>query len=544
MTETARRDSAPGTILVIDDDETNRYVLTSWLRRAGHTVIDAADGTQGLALIHAHDTPMPEAAVIDVQLPDMTGFEVCERIKADPGTASLPVIHVSAIAMSAEDHTEGLSRGADAYLDQPVDPEEFLATVTAALRYVRARRRAERLTLRLAALNRATLDVYRAVGFHSFAAAATGGASALMSSPATAIFLSPQGQPVHSHAAGPGAAPRSSPARSELLDRLASYTLGGDTGAEVRVMAHSQWKALLPLDPIDGDVVLVVARTKRNRPPVCVAVPADAARTTDERELLQQLVSACALALEALRTFNEEHALALALQRTFLPDRLPSVPGVSLAVRYLPASDHAEIGGDFYEALETPDGLLLAIGDVAGHSLVAATVMGEIRHALRAYALEGHPPHHVLERLDALLAHTRPGLTVTLCLVLVDPDAGRIHVANAGHIPPLLLGPDTAAYLHEHGPLLGLRLPHPPARVHPVAPGTRVLLITDGLVEVRTQDLDDSLAAFRSATLEGPQELEALCDSLLGSFGEGKDDDIALLALQLDDAPDPSRRPS
>ncbi|MFJ4968123.1 SpoIIE family protein phosphatase [Streptomyces sp. NPDC088755] len=540
MTDTARRDSAPGIILVIDDDETNRYVLTSWLRRAGHTVIDAADGTQGLALLGARDTPMPEAAVIDVQLPDMTGFEVCERIKADPGTASLPVIHVSAISMSAEDHTEGLSRGADAYLDQPVDPEEFLATVTAALRYVRARRRAERLSLRLAALNRATLDVYRAVGFHSFAAAATGGASALMSSPATAIFLSPQGQPVHSHAAGPDTAPRSSPARAGLLDRLASYALGSDTGAEVREMSRSQWKALLPLDPIEEDVVLVVARTKRNRPPVCVAVPAGAALGTDERELLQQLVNACALALEALRTFNEEHALALALQRTFLPDRLPRVPGVSLAVRYRPASDHAEIGGDFYEALETPAGLLLAIGDVAGHSLVAATVMGEIRHALRAYALEGHPPHHVLEQLDALLAHTRPGLTVTLCLVLVDPDGSRIHVANAGHIPPLLLAPDgSARYLHEHGPLLGLRLSHPPARVHQVAPDTRVLLITDGLVEVRTQNLDDSLTAFLDATLKGPQELEALCDFLLASFGEGKEDDIALLAIHLRPAPAP-----
>ncbi|WP_308340570.1 MULTISPECIES: SpoIIE family protein phosphatase [unclassified Streptomyces] len=287
--------------------------------------------------------------------------------------------------------------------------------------------------------------------------------------------------------------------------------------------------------------ILVVARTRRNRPPVCVAVPAEAAGGTDERELLQQLVNACALALEALRTFNEEHALALALQRTFLPDRLPSLPGVSLAVRYLPASDHAEIGGDFYEALETPDGLLLAIGDVAGHSLVAATVMGEIRHALRAYALEGHPPHHVLERLDALLAHTRPGLTVTLCLVLVDPHGSRIHVANAGHIPPLLLAPDgTAAYLHEHGPLLGLRLPHPPARVHPVAPDTRILLITDGLVEVRTENLDDSLARFRSATLEGPWELEALCDALLGSFGEDKEDDIALLAIALGPGPEPA----
>ncbi|MFE3665781.1 SpoIIE family protein phosphatase [Streptomyces sp. NPDC059164] len=538
MTETARHDAAPGTVLVIDDDETNRYILTSWLTRAGHTVLGAADGTAGLHLLATAGDSLPEVAVIDVQLPDMSGFEVCERIKADPRTAYLPVVHVSAVAVNTEDHTEGLSRGADAYLDQPIDPNEFLATVTAALRYARARRRAEQLTLRLAALNRATLDVYRAVGFPAFSTAATRGAASLMSGPATSVFLSPQGVTVHSHATAPGAAPVVLPARAELLDRLASPALGGGTGIEVATLPGGRWKALLPLDPIEGDVLLVVARTKRNRPAVCVAVPADAARTTDDRELLQQLVNASALALEALRTFNEEHALALALQRTFLPDRLPDTPGTSLAVRYRPASDHAEIGGDFYEALQTPAGLLLAIGDVAGHSLVAATVMGEIRHALRAYALEGHPPHHVLERLDALLSHTRPGLTVTLCLVLVEPDGSRIHIANAGHIPPLLLGPDgSAVYLPEHGPLLGLQLAHPPAHVRTTAPGSRLLLITDGLVEVRNQDLDHSLAAFLDAAATGPQELEQLCDHLLNTFGEDKEDDIALLALHLHEDP-------
>ncbi|MEV6260667.1 fused response regulator/phosphatase [Streptomyces sp. NPDC051784] len=540
MNTTAQSDSAPGTVLVIDDDETNRYILTSWLTRGGHKVLGAADGAQGLALLAAPGSPLPEVAVIDVQLPDMTGFEVCERIKADPHTAYLPVIHVSAVAVNTEDHTEGLSRGADAYLDQPIDPNEFLATVTAALRYTRARRRAEHLTLRLAALNQATLDVYRAVDFHSFGLAATTGAASLMTSPATTLFLSPQGQLVHNHASGPDAVPLPLPAPPEILDRLTATALGGDTGIVVSSIRGEQWRALLPFDPMKGDVVLVTARTKGNRPPVCVAVPAVAANTTGERETLQHLVNASALALEALRTYNEEHSLALALQRTFLPDRLPSEPGTALAVRYRPASDHAEIGGDFYEALQTPEGLLLAIGDVVGHSLVAATVMGEIRHALRAYAMEGHPPHRVLEQLDALLAHTRPGLTVTLCIVLVEPGGGRIHVANAGHIPPLLLGSDgSAEFLPEHGPLLGLQLPHPPAHVHPAAPGARILLITDGLVEVRTQDLDESLAAFRDATVSGPRELEALCDFLLSRFGENKEDDIALLALQLGGPSDP-----
>ncbi|MBT2391544.1 SpoIIE family protein phosphatase [Streptomyces sp. ISL-1] len=535
MTEAFLRDSAPAVVLVIDDDETSRYILSHWLSRAGHTVLDASTGTEGLALLASSHAPRPEAAIIDVKLPDMSGFEVCERIKGDPRTIGLPVIHISATAMTPEDHTEGLQRGADAYLDQPVDPDELLATVTAALRYARARRRAEHLARQLATLNRATLDVYRAIGFHSFAAAATIGAAALLSAPATALFLSPEGQAVHSVTTGPGAAPRTLPAPVELLSSLASHALGSGTGAEVTRIPQAQWKALLPLDHLEGDIVLAAARTKRGRPPIHLAVPSGAVSGSDDRELLQQLASACALSLEALRSYNEEHSLNLTLQKTFLPDRLPTVPGTELAVRYLPASEQAEIGGDFYEALDTPQGLLLAIGDVVGHSLFAATVMGEVRHALRAYALEAHAPHQILQRLEVLLAYSRPGFTVTVCLVLIDPDRRHAHVANAGHIPPLLLrdeGP--AEYLHEHGPLLGLGLPHPPATTVSTAPGSRILLITDGLVEVRNEDLDHSLTTFSSAAASGPGELETLCNVLLERFGRDKDDDIALLAARLD----------
>ncbi|MGC5343813.1 SpoIIE family protein phosphatase [Streptomyces sp. DT171] len=535
MNSDASRDDAPATVLVIDDDEVNRYVLTSWLGRAGHTVIAAADGRTGLALLAESGTPGPEAAIIDVRLPDMSGFEVCERIKSDPATVGLPVIHISAAAVTPEDHAQGLRRGADAYLNQPIDPVELLATVTATLRYARARRRAERLAERLVTLNRTTLDVYRAVGFHSFATAATGGAADLLSCAATAVFLTPQGQAVRSEVEGPGATPRLVPTDPDLLSRLSGHALRSGTGAEMTVLPRARWRMLVPGGQLDEDVALMVARTKHGRPPVCFAVPAAAVPGPDGQKLFQQLVHACALSLEALRSYNEEHSLALSLQRTFLPDRLPSVPGVEMAFRYLPASTHTEIGGDFYEAIRTDDGLLLAIGDVAGHSLAAATVMGEVRHALRAYALEGHTPHHINERLESLLAYSRPGVTVTLCVILIEPGGRRVHVSNAGHIPPLLVRPDgPATFVHEHGPLLGLDLPHPPSTVVETVPGTRLVLITDGLVEVRDEDLDDSLNKFRAVAEAGPAEPEALCEEVLRTFGENKDDDIALLVVRLD----------
>ncbi|MFJ4771098.1 SpoIIE family protein phosphatase [Streptomyces uncialis] len=535
MNPLSQHDGAPAVVLVVDDDATTRYVLSSWLRRAGHTVLEAPDGTAGLELLDLPGTPVVEAAIVDINLPDMSGFQVCEAIKASPRTADVPVIHVSAVALSPDDHARGLQGGADAYLNQPIDRDEMLATLTATLRYTRARRRAEHLALRLRTLNRTCLDVYRAVGFHSFAAAATGGAATLMSCPATAVFLSPEGQVVHSVVPGPLEPPRLTPARPDVLNRLSAQALGAGTGAEIAEIPRALWRALMPSDPLRGDVLLIVARTKRSRPPLCIAVPAEALHSTEDRELLQQLAVASALALESLRSYAEEHSLALALQKTFLPDRLPSVPGVELAFRYLPASAHAEIGGDFYEALETADGLLVAIGDVVGHSLAAATVMGEIRHALRAYAVEGHPPHHLQARLESLLAHSRPGITVTLCLILIEPGGRRIHVSNAGHIPPLLVEPDgRVRFLQDHGPLLGLGLPHPAPTVHDTAPATRLIMLTDGLVEERGRDLDESLRDFVAAVSSGPAGLEELSDMLLRTFGTEKDDDIALLAIRLD----------
>ena len=543
-------DDTPAVLLVIEDNATNRYILCSWLRRAGHTVIEAEDGRQALAALDQDgpDGP-PELAVVDVRLPDMSGYEVCERIKAAPRTAAMPVIHVSAVAIAIEDRTQGLNRGADAYLAEPVAPAELLATVTAALRYGRARARAVRLAERLATLNRVTLDVYGASGAEELAAAAVRGATALLGSPARVLTRSPQTDTVRltqgTGGTGPETGPETVPVRSELLEELARSVLGSRVGVEVGYRPAPAWPGVPGQDGQDGQdgqepVALVAARTKRDRPAVCIAVPAGAVRTDEDRRLLSQFAQACALALEALRSYSEEHTLALSLQRAFLPGRLPEAPGVELAVRYLPATAQNQVGGDFYEALETPEGLLLAVGDVVGHSLRAAVVMGELRHALRAYAVEGHRPQEVLRLLDTLMVRQWPGWTATVCLALLAPDGSRVELANAGHLPPLLLGPDAdadarydARYLAEHGPLLGLGLPQPPSGSHPVTAGSRLVLFTDGLVETRGTDLDVSLEHLRAAAAGAPAAPEQLCDALLDAFGGDQEDDIVLFAARI-----------
>src|SRR5580698_5310581 len=136
---------ASATVLVADDSEAKRYLLASWLRGGGHRVVEAATGREALDRLGGIDL-----VVLDVRLPDLSGIEVCGRIKSDPATAAIPVIQVSAVAVAVADRALGLNEGADAYLAEPFQAEEFLATVTATLRYSRARRRAERTAARLA----------------------------------------------------------------------------------------------------------------------------------------------------------------------------------------------------------------------------------------------------------------------------------------------------------------------------------------------------------------------------------------------------------
>ncbi|MCX5387362.1 PP2C family protein-serine/threonine phosphatase [Streptomyces sp. NBC_00083] len=241
---------------------------------------------------------------------------------------------------------------------------------------------------------------------------------------------------------------------------------------------------------------------------------------------------------DVVERYSQEHELALTLQRTFLPTTLPQVDGAELSVRYLPAATTAEIGGDFYEAVSTPRGLLLAVGDVVGHSLQAAMVMGALRHALRAYAAQDHPPHVLLEHLDHLLRLHQPGWTATVCIALIEPGNTRLHIANAGHLPPLLLTGDTAPrYLTPHGPLLGIGLPQPVATEYAVEAGSRLLMITDGLIETRDDPLDERLDLLAATAVAGPEDPDALCTKLLDTFGTEPDDDIITFAARLTPPP-------
>ncbi|SEG65047.1 Serine phosphatase RsbU, regulator of sigma subunit [Thermomonospora echinospora] len=521
----------PRTTLVVDDVDTKRYIIGSWLRRAGHTVIEAASAAQAWERLAEHEIDL---VVLDVRLPDMSGLEVCERIKADPATASLPVIHISGTAVEVADRALGLRGGADAYMTDPIDPEEFLATVQAVLRYYQARRLAERLAERLAALARATLEINAADTFDGLAAAAARGAAEVFGVAAAALILPADGRLRRAVCMWPATAIWPRGADPGVMERLGDFVdLGGGTGTAVAIVPLDRWRTVLPDAAVDGAVSMVMSRTKVGRPPVCLAVEARGALDEDEFNMLRQLGQAVALAVEALRSYTEEHRIAVTLQRSLLPSALPEVPGWRFAVRYEPAAEQAEVGGDFYEILKIDDRLLIAIGDVQGHSLHAATVMAELRHALRAFAGEGHDAERILQGLNRVLRRYHDDQTATVCLATLDPADGTLEIASAGHLAPLFVDGDGARFGEGGGVLIGFPVDHVGVQRAVVPPGGTVLLFTDGLVEDRGVPLTGNLERLRVLAAHVEEDLEAFSDRVLATFGH-REDDVAMVVVRRD----------
>jgi len=273
-------------------------------------------------------------------------------------------------------------------------------------------------------------------------------------------------------------------------------------------------------------------------------VYAHAAQAFDGRSLVAGdiLAAHAALALGTARAYARAREAASTLQRRLLPRALPAVPGARTAVRYLPASAGTRAGGDWYEVVATgPRSLALAVGDVGGHGLPAAAVMGQLRIALRAYLGEGHRPATALGLLHDLFSDLEPDLIATACCLTLDgigEPVTDLRWASAGHPPPLLRPADgTPTYLEASpAPPVGAPGGGPPEeRRHILRAGSTLVLYTDGLVERRGRSLDDGLRDLAAAAAAGPRDPDALCDHLLDALLPARtpEDDVALLALTL-----------
>jgi len=213
---------------------------------------------------------------------------------------------------------------------------------------------------------------------------------------------------------------------------------------------------------------------------------------------LRELAARAALALENARLYDHQRKVAASFQQQLLRRPMPSDARVELASRYQAGGEQVEIGGDFFDAfLVTPDRLAVAVGDVVGRGIPAATVMGQLRTALRAYALEGRGPASTLERLDLFAESIDGAFCSSVAYAELDLDTGELQYSCAGHPPPVLVSPtgQTAPLWEGRSPLLGLDPAAPKAKaVVQVPHGGRLLLYTDGLIETRDRALDDGIA--------------------------------------------------
>jgi phosphoserine phosphatase RsbU/P len=255
--------------------------------------------------------------------------------------------------------------------------------------------------------------------------------------------------------------------------------------------------------------------------------------TAEDVELLQLAADRAAAAVQSI-TAQADRVAAAALQRSLVPSALPVVAGAEMAARYIPGT--GTVGGDWYDVFTLPAGEVgLVIGDVTGSGLAAAVIMGRMRSALRAYALETSDPAEVLARLDRKMQYFEPGALATVLYAVLDPGLSLMRVCLAGHFPPVIALPGRPAELAPvaTGMMIGVAA-GAQRRVTAlrIAPGTLMCFYTDGLIERPGEPIDDGLARLcRAVTAEPPDAAcAAVMQALVGS--ESARDDIALLMVR------------
>jgi serine phosphatase RsbU (regulator of sigma subunit)/anti-sigma regulatory factor (Ser/Thr protein kinase) len=268
--------------------------------------------------------------------------------------------------------------------------------------------------------------------------------------------------------------------------------------------------------------------------------------TADDLLVASQLATHTALGLDKAVLYGREASAADALQRAMLPSSLPEPTGVRLASRYLPCTETARVGGDWYDAIPLPGNrVALVVGDVMGHSMTSAAIMGQLRTTVQTLAGLDLPPEEVLHHLDEQAQRLGSEHMATCLYAIYDPVSHRLLVANAGHPPPVLLHPDgrTEVLWIPAGAPIGVGGVAFEAVELSAPVGATLLLYTDGLVESRERDVWTGVELLcarlhaAAATLTAPP-LEYLCDQVLGALGPGaRDDDIALLAARFDGIP-------
>jgi nucleotide-binding universal stress UspA family protein len=239
------------------------------------------------------------------------------------------------------------------------------------------------------------------------------------------------------------------------------------------------------------------------------------------------------LCIDNARLYTREHTAAVTLQHSLLPRDIPPVPGLDIAYRYRPASQAAEVGGDWFDVILLEAGqVALVVGDVTGHGIHAAALMGQLRTTTTALARLGHPPDQIMAKLSEVVAAQGDDAGATCLYVAYDPASRRCRLTSAGHLPPALRRPDGAVEFLQvpGGVLLGVGQGRYPATETDLPVGSVLALYTDGLIEQPGQDIGTGMSRLARALAASPaSSADQLCHSVLAKLGAHARDDIALL---------------
>ncbi|MGH8885396.1 MAG: SpoIIE family protein phosphatase [Egibacteraceae bacterium] len=546
-----------GRVLLVDDNADMRRYVTRLLG-AYWEVETAGDG---LTALEAARRQVPDLVLTDVMMPRMDGFELLRALRREPSTSRVPVVMLSA-RVGGEAPIEGLDAGADDYLVKPFTARELIARVRANLERARVREEA----------TRQANDHARVL--HGLAEAATVLTSAasldevLEAVTAQARELIGAHQAVTSMNSSQGSAP-DSPQTVTAVSLSDKYTDFFESCAEAREgcgtspLTYREHRPLrmtqseLESHPGGNGLDLTAGRCPST--PGWLTAPLTAADgsnlgliqlsdklegefTERDEHILVQLAAIASGRIERARAEDRARHVSATLQQSLLPARLPDLDHAIVAARYLPRNGDVDVGGDWYDVVVMPDGrILLAVGDVVGHGERAAAAMGQLRNALRAYALEGFGPATVLGRLNRLGEALREQHFSTVACLCFDPRTGLLQYANAGHPPPVVLDADGTTRFVEgaRGVPIGAvsRSDYTELETR-LFDGATLLLYTDGLVESRTRSLDQGLADLADALRAGPADLESLLDHVLTQVPHAaRDDDVALVAVRVLERP-------
>jgi serine phosphatase RsbU (regulator of sigma subunit)/DNA-binding response OmpR family regulator len=544
-------------LLLVDDRRENLEALRAILEPLGHPLLLAGTGEEALRHLLVSEVGL---ILLDVRMPGMDGLEVAARIKERERTADIPIIFLTAHPTDEAGVLEAFSSGAVDYLTKPVDPRLLQAKVavfTELSEKSRAlKRQSELLARKLDELLAAEARNLRRLAEAALVINSTSSLDEMLS-----VITATAREVTLAHEAevrvGQGRELQSSRSFSTRYEWWASeghqfdvsplFDLVLEREGPVR-MTRKEVQATLSTRGLhhvtSGHPMLegwlavpLLGRTRRRLGLIQVADKDNADFTESDEVVLLQLAQLAAVAIENAERYAQEHDIAETLQRSLLPDALPEVPGLELCARYQPGGPGSQVGGDWYDVFVLDDSrVALAVGDVAGRGPRAAAVMGQLRTAMRAYALQGLAPGDVLARLDRLLHILAPTAMATAAYLVLDAPSGRLEWASAGHPPPLLVTAAGSSFLEcDPNAPLGTVVDRPfVAREVQLKPGSLLLCYTDGLIEEPRSSLDDGLRRLAESVDPELGELPELCDAVLKAMvpAEGADD-VALLAARL-----------